>query len=50
MDAAENMDLAKKYGIMQAPTLVVTHGDTYEKYVNVSNIKKYVDEKAQATV
>ncbi len=38
------MELTAKYGVMQAPTLVVVNGDQYDKYVNVSNIKKYVDE------
>ncbi len=46
LDAAENVDLVQKYGIMQAPTLVVVNGDSFEKYVNASNIKKYADEKA----
>ena len=33
----------RKYGILQAPTLVVLdHGETF-KYVNVSNIQRYVD-------
>ena len=44
IDAEENMELTAKYGVMQAPTLVVVNGDQYDKYVNVSNIKKYVDE------
>ena len=43
IDAEENQDLAVKYGIMQAPTLVVVNGDRTKKYVNASNIKKYVD-------
>ncbi|MBP5299306.1 MAG: ribonucleoside triphosphate reductase [Lachnospiraceae bacterium] len=43
IDAEENMELAAKYGIMQAPTLVVVNGDEYTKYVNASNIKKYAD-------
>ncbi len=42
IDAEENMELAKRYGIMQAPTLVVVNGDQVEKYVNASNIRKYV--------
>ena len=29
---------------MQAPTLVVVNGDRHKKYVNASNIKKYVDQ------
>ena len=44
IDAEENMELARRYGVMQAPTLVVVNGDSHKKYVNVSNIKKYVDQ------
>lgn len=44
IDAEENMELAMRYGVMQAPTLVVANGDSYKKYVNASNIKKYVTE------
>ena len=42
IDAEENMELARRYGVMQAPTLVVVNGDSHKKYVNASNIKKYV--------
>lgn len=42
IDAEENPELVAKYGIMQAPTLVVTDGTHSRKYVNASNIKKYV--------
>ena len=45
IDAEENMELAAKYGVMQAPTLVVVQGDQVKKYVNASNIQKYVDEE-----
>lgn len=45
IDAEENMELASRYGVMQAPTLVVVEGDTYKKYVNASNIKKYVEQE-----
>ena len=43
IDAEANPDLAAKYGIMQAPTLVVVDGDNMKKYVNASNIRKYVE-------
>ena len=45
IDAQENPDLARKYGIRQAPTLVVMveEGD-FHRYVNASNIQRYVDE------
>ena len=44
IDAEENIELARRYGVMQAPTLVVVNGDSHKKYVNASNIKKYVDQ------
>ncbi len=43
IDAEENQELVQKFGVMQAPTLVVVEGDKAKKYVNASNIKKYVD-------
>ncbi len=46
IDAEENMELAAKYGVMQAPTLVVVNGDEYKKYVNASNIKKFSESVA----
>ena len=48
--AAENPELVQKYGIMTAPTLVVVKGNEVQKYVNASNIKRYVDEKAAVSV
>lgn len=43
IDAEENMELAGRYGVMQAPTLVEVKGGKFKKYVNASNIKKYAD-------
>ena len=43
IDAEENQELVSKYRIMQAPTLVVVNNGEYKKYVNASNIKKYVE-------
>ncbi len=45
VDAEENHELTMRYAVMQAPTLVVIKGDSYEKLVNTSNIKKYIDEQ-----
>lgn len=46
IDAEEHPELAKKYGIRQAPTLVVMdEGGDIRRYVNASNIQKYVDER-----
>ncbi|MBQ8414606.1 MAG: ribonucleoside triphosphate reductase, partial [Clostridia bacterium] len=41
--AEENGELAKAYGIKEAPTLVVIKGDRAELISNPSNIKGYVD-------
>ena len=43
IDAEENAELTKKYGVMQAPTLVVCANGNITKFTNVSNIKKFVD-------
>ena len=45
IDAEKNPDMARQFGIMQAPTLVITDGEHLKKYVNASNIQKYVDEE-----
>ncbi|NLK74335.1 MAG: ribonucleoside triphosphate reductase [Clostridiales bacterium] len=45
IDAEEHPELAQDYGIMQAPTLVVVKDGLVKKYVNASNIKKFVDEQ-----
>ncbi len=45
IDAEENQELVSKYGIMQAPTLVVIEDGKMKKYVNASNIKRYIDRK-----
>ena len=50
IDAEENPELVKKYGIMQAPTLVVVDGTRTKKYVNASNIRKYVDTVKEAVL
>lgn len=45
IDAEENPELSNEYGIMQAPTLVLIKDGKVEKFVNASNIKRYVDAK-----
>ncbi|MDO5572713.1 MAG: ribonucleoside triphosphate reductase [bacterium] len=50
IDAEENIELATRYKVMQAPTLVVVDGDMTNKYTNAFNIKKYVEEKATVSV
>ncbi len=46
VDAEENADLANRYGIMQAPTLVILDEGKVRKYVNASNIKRFTDDVA----
>ena len=41
--ANDQPDLAKSFGVMQAPTLVVSDGKKYKKYTGVSEIKNYVN-------
>ena len=43
VDAEEEVALAQRYKVMQAPTFVVVDKEGVHKYVNASNIKKYVD-------
>lgn len=45
IDAEQHPDLAQKYGIMQAPTLVVVSQGEATKYVNASNIQRYVENR-----
>lgn len=44
VDAEENEEMSDKYGIMQAPTLVVVKDGQVTKYVNASNIRKFAEE------
>ncbi|MBP3686570.1 MAG: glutaredoxin family protein, partial [Clostridia bacterium] len=41
VDAEEDVDATKKFGVSQAPTLVVTDGEVFTRYANASEIKKY---------
>ena len=43
VEAEENQELVSQFGVMQAPTLIVLHNGEVDKYVNASNIKRYVD-------
>ena len=44
VDAEENVEKTKKYGVKQAPTLIVVSGKEVNKIVNLSNIKKFIEE------
>ena len=45
--ADEDTETTEKYGVRQAPTLVLVQGDNAEKIVNLSNIKKFTEEYAK---
>ncbi|MDD6219919.1 MAG: ribonucleoside triphosphate reductase [Clostridia bacterium] len=44
VDAEENAQLSKEFGIRQAPTLIVMNGEKYDTYTNVSNIKRFISQ------
>ena len=46
MDAEDNPELAYKYKVRQAPTLVVVNKDQVWKYANLSNIMQYAQQTA----
>ena len=48
VDAEEEVTLTQQFKVMQAPTFVVVDKDGVHKYVNASNIKKYVTIQSQA--
>ena len=41
--ANENADLARSFGVLQAPTLVITDGENFEKYAGAGAIKDYLE-------
>ncbi len=41
--ADENVELAKAYELKMAPTLIVSDGETYEKYAGVQEIKAFIN-------
>ncbi|HBR32684.1 MAG TPA: ribonucleoside triphosphate reductase [Clostridiales bacterium] len=43
--ADENVEETKKYGVKLAPTLLVVRNGQTEKHSNVSNIKKYIENR-----
>ena len=48
--ADENAELAKSYGVKQAPTLVVDSGEEFIKVKGVSDIKKFLNEAGKSAV
>ena len=45
VNANENAELAQKFGIRQAPTLIITDGTNTERYKGVSDIKGWLMER-----
>ncbi len=43
INANDNPDMAIKYGIKKAPTLVATDGTNVEKFVDISGVKQFID-------
>ncbi len=41
VDAEEEADLTRQYGVKQAPTLIVTDGENVASYANASEIKRF---------
>lgn len=46
IDAGQKLDLAKKYGIMQAPTLIELTDEGFIKYENIAGIKIFAERTA----
>ena len=47
LNAEDNAELAKAFGVKQAPTLVVTSEGGFEKYAGAGAIKQYAVSLAQ---
>ena len=45
LNANEERELVKKYGVKQAPTLILDNGESFEKYRGVSDIKGWLMHK-----
>lgn len=45
IDAEDQAEETRKYDVKKAPTLLVPNGDTYDRYDNVSFIKKYIEDQ-----
>lgn len=43
IDAEEEVELTRRFSIMQAPTLVAVTDKQYRKYTNASDIRKYIE-------
>ena len=45
IDAEENAEETRKYDVKKAPTLLVPNKDSYERFDNVSFIKKFIEDQ-----
>ena len=43
INANEQRELAIKYGVKKAPTLVVDDGENVVKYVDIAGVKQFID-------
>ena len=43
IDAEDNADTTKAFGVKKAPTLLVPNGDSFDVYENASNIKGWIE-------
>ena len=43
VNAEQDVELTKKYGVAKAPTLLVPNGDSFDAYDNASEIRKYIE-------
>ncbi|MCR4764490.1 MAG: ribonucleoside triphosphate reductase [Lachnospiraceae bacterium] len=48
LDADENRELVAKYGVMQAPTMILVEGDTFRQFRGVSDIREWLSQKTGA--
>ena len=45
INAEENAELAKQHGVKQAPTLIISDGDSFERFAGAGAIKQYATAK-----
>ena len=50
LNANEERELVEKFGVKQAPTLVLINGDSFEKYRGVSDIKGWLMKRQEPAV
>ena len=43
VNAVAEPDEAVKFGVKQAPTLIVSDGDKFDKYAGIAAIRKFID-------